>query len=207
MSTAGQLLREARRRAGLSQAGLARLARTSQPTISAYERGEKDPSVSTLERLLAVTGTRLIGRPGPASVRAHVRGSSALSAFSPDDLAAVAQRVRAGEELWVAVREFLDGVALYAESGTSEDVAALLQQEPVPTDDPRIDSLLGGLGEHIAVTRRLPRPSWVCDPERFLDAMWFPHHRRAFDAIAVRDAPAAFRRRGIFLHPSMLQRV
>lgn len=52
-------LREARRRAGLSQTELATRAGTSQATISAYETGRKQPSVSTLGRLLAATGTRL----------------------------------------------------------------------------------------------------------------------------------------------------
>src|SRR4051812_19836497 len=52
-------LRRARGRAGLSQAGLAERAETSQATISAYESGRKTPSVATLDRLLAVTGSRL----------------------------------------------------------------------------------------------------------------------------------------------------
>jgi uncharacterized protein len=52
-------LRRARERAGLSQAALARRAGTSQATISAYEGGHKTPSVATLERLLAATGSRL----------------------------------------------------------------------------------------------------------------------------------------------------
>ncbi len=52
-------LREARRRAGLSQTALARRTGTSQATISAYETGAKEPSVSTLTRLLAATGHSL----------------------------------------------------------------------------------------------------------------------------------------------------
>jgi transcriptional regulator with XRE-family HTH domain len=49
-------LREARHRAGLSQTVLAQRTRTSQAAISAYETGAKEPSVSTLTRLLAATG-------------------------------------------------------------------------------------------------------------------------------------------------------
>jgi transcriptional regulator with XRE-family HTH domain len=55
----GETLRAARRRAGLSQTELAKRARTSQATISAYESGAKEPGLSTLERLLASTGHRL----------------------------------------------------------------------------------------------------------------------------------------------------
>jgi transcriptional regulator with XRE-family HTH domain len=56
---AGRLLREVRRRRGLDQRTLARLARTSQGQISRIERGEISPSVGTLARLLAAMGERL----------------------------------------------------------------------------------------------------------------------------------------------------
>lgn len=57
-------LREARRRSGVTQAALAALAGTSQATISAYEAGRKQPSVETLDRLLAAAGSRLRAEPG-----------------------------------------------------------------------------------------------------------------------------------------------
>jgi transcriptional regulator with XRE-family HTH domain len=63
---AGTALRDARRRAGLSQADLAERAGTSQATISAYESGAKEPGISTLERLLGVTGHRLELQEGGA---------------------------------------------------------------------------------------------------------------------------------------------
>lgn len=59
-------LRDARRRAGLTQSALAELVGTSQATISAYENSSKQPAVATLARLLAATGSRLAvveGRP------------------------------------------------------------------------------------------------------------------------------------------------
>lgn len=54
-----ELLRVARRRRGLSQAALAARAGTSQPVISAYERGRRDPTTRTLRRLLAAAGEHL----------------------------------------------------------------------------------------------------------------------------------------------------
>ena len=54
-----ELLRAARQRHGLSQATLAARAGTSQPVISAYERGLRDPTTRTLRRLLAAAGDRL----------------------------------------------------------------------------------------------------------------------------------------------------
>jgi transcriptional regulator with XRE-family HTH domain len=61
-------LRGARHRAGLTQAALARRAGTSQATISAYERGRKEPSVETLSRLLAASGVRLTAAAASAAV-------------------------------------------------------------------------------------------------------------------------------------------
>lgn len=59
MTTTGLLLRQARVRAGMTQADAARIAGTSQPVISAYEHSRRDPTVSTLRRLLAATGSHL----------------------------------------------------------------------------------------------------------------------------------------------------
>jgi transcriptional regulator with XRE-family HTH domain len=67
-------IRQARRQAGLSQAALAARAGTSQATISAYESGRKQPSVATLERLLAAAGARLTTQP---AARPVVRPSQA----------------------------------------------------------------------------------------------------------------------------------
>ena len=56
-------LRAARERAGLSQAALAARTGTSQATVSAYERGRKQPSVETFSRLLAAAGAGLTVAP------------------------------------------------------------------------------------------------------------------------------------------------
>ena len=53
------MLRRVRRRRGLTQAELARRAGTSQPVISAYEHGRRDPTFRTLERLVEAGGERL----------------------------------------------------------------------------------------------------------------------------------------------------
>jgi transcriptional regulator with XRE-family HTH domain len=78
----GDLIALARRRAGLTQAALAERAGTSQPVISAYEHGRRDPSLHTLQRLIEAAGERLhvsaIPAPTsdivpPADLEAHGR--------------------------------------------------------------------------------------------------------------------------------------
>jgi predicted transcriptional regulator len=49
---AGRELRNARRRAGLSQRALAARTGVAQPTIARIERSQDDPRVGTLDRLL-----------------------------------------------------------------------------------------------------------------------------------------------------------
>ena len=77
----GELLVLVRRRQGLTQAELARRAATSQPVVSAYERRKRDPSVTTLRRLVEAGGERLILRaesPGhalPTASDVAVRGA------------------------------------------------------------------------------------------------------------------------------------
>ena len=53
------LIRDARVRAGLTQAELARRAGTSQAAVARYEGGAASPAVSTLERLLRAAGAEL----------------------------------------------------------------------------------------------------------------------------------------------------
>ncbi len=60
-----ELLRTARRRHGLSQAAVAARAGTSQPVVSAYEHGRRDPTTRTLRRLIAAAGGRLELRLAP----------------------------------------------------------------------------------------------------------------------------------------------
>lgn len=58
--TPGELLRDARRRHGLTQGQLAARARTSQAAISRIERGLVSPSVETLRTLLDLMGEELV---------------------------------------------------------------------------------------------------------------------------------------------------
>jgi transcriptional regulator with XRE-family HTH domain len=55
----GSLIKAVRRRHGLSQADLARRAGTSQPVVSAYEHGRRDPTYRTLRKLVEASGERL----------------------------------------------------------------------------------------------------------------------------------------------------
>jgi len=78
MSTA-ELLTRARHEARLSQSELAIRARTSRPTLSAYEHGRTSPTMETAARLLAAAGQQLTAVPQVEFVqRSLSRGRTTL---------------------------------------------------------------------------------------------------------------------------------
>lgn len=60
MQTPGELLKNVRRRRGVSQKGLATRAGTTQSAISRIERDRVSPSVETLRTLLHMLGEDLV---------------------------------------------------------------------------------------------------------------------------------------------------
>jgi hypothetical protein len=111
-----------------------------------------------------------------------------LAANPPPDsafvqsLAHVAARLREGEDLRFAVREFLDEFELL----------------------PRRELMQRAIDERPTLTGEAPADA---EPERFLDRFWFLSEVPGFRALAIAQSPAAFRRRGIFIAEGALQRV
>lgn len=78
------LAAQARRASGLSQAEVARRAGTSRPTLSAYEGGSRNPTLDTLERVLAANGQHLVAVPDPVFTRHRDRRGKPF--YVPDQL-------------------------------------------------------------------------------------------------------------------------
>ena len=94
------LIRLVRRRGGLTQADLAWRAGTSQPVVSAYEHGRRDPTVGTLRKLIEAGGAQLTldAQPMPdfpPSADLEEHGRRLLDALSLAD--AIPTRPRARE--------------------------------------------------------------------------------------------------------------
>jgi transcriptional regulator with XRE-family HTH domain len=79
--TAGAIVREARRRAGLTQSELANRAGMPQPAISRIERDHISPRLATLDALLRGCGLALdlVERPGLRVDRTLIRERLRLS--------------------------------------------------------------------------------------------------------------------------------
>jgi hypothetical protein len=79
----------------------------------------------------------------------------------------------------------------------------LLEAEPATTGDGKWDVFLAALAEHVAARDGRRGPPWA--EGRSLEQFWFPFNTRAARADALVHAPAAFRRRGVFIAPQELE--
>lgn len=73
----------------------------------------------------------------------------------------------------------------------------LPEDEPGASGDERWDALFAGLAEHLAMRDGQTAPGWSAS--RGLRRFWFPFNTPGARAQALVHAPAAFRRRGIFV--------
>ncbi|MFY1617070.1 hypothetical protein [Micromonospora sp. WMMD736] len=94
---------------------------------------------------------------------------------------------------WRLVAEFLEEYRWEP----AEVRPGLLDVEPAPTGDERWDVFLAALAEHLAAKDGRGAPSWVTT--RSLRQFWFPFNTPAARVDAVVHAPAAFRRRGVYV--------
>jgi transcriptional regulator with XRE-family HTH domain len=82
--TAAAMIRAVRQRSGLGLRELARRAGTSHATLHAYERGDKEPRVDTVQRIASAAGyvleLGLVPRPDPEAARV-AKGQELLDAL------------------------------------------------------------------------------------------------------------------------------
>jgi hypothetical protein len=148
------------------------------------------------ERIWAVLESESRDDPG-------LRSFLPARAERPETLESTAIRVAEGLPMRDAVADFLDELAFARDD---DDVQRRIEARP-RTVDPHTDAYLAALAEHVAAGWDLPAPRWAVDSERFLDHFWWPSRTTALRARAVVESPAAFRRRGIFIGATTLQRV
>ncbi len=131
------------------------------------------------------------------------------TAYEPMTIAELAQRIRRSPTeatTWRLIAEFLEEF-LHEPVEPHEVRQRLLDSEPGDTGDERFDLYLAALAEHLAYHNDLNNPPWVLTPRRvWIGRMWFPNDLPSAKVWALAHSPAAFRRRGIFIHPEDLSR-
>jgi hypothetical protein len=99
---------------------------------------------------------------------------------------------------WRLVAEFLEEYR-WERPGTRIE---LLAEEPRGTGDERWDVFLAALAEYLAARDGHASADWT--ESRVLHRFWFPFNTPAARVDAVVHAPAAFRRRGVYVAPQEL---
>jgi hypothetical protein len=121
---------------------------------------------------------------------------SVLVDYQPMSLAELARFIAAEPDFdtrWRLVVEFLK--EYHREAAHTR--RRLLADAPVPTGDERWDVLFAGLAEHLAMRDGEDAPAWSAS--RGLRRFWFPFDTPGACAQALVHAPAALRRRGVFV--------
>jgi hypothetical protein len=132
---------------------------------------------------------------GPRCRLLRVRYSVDVN-YQPMTLADLARFVAAEQDFdtqWRLVVEFLKEYR-QAPAGVRQ---GLLEDAPSPTGDERWDALFGGLAEHLSMRDGRAAPEWSAS--RGLRRFWFPFDTPGARAQALVHAPAALRRRGVFV--------
>jgi hypothetical protein len=97
------------------------------------------------------------------------------------------------------IAEFLEEYRWEPASARQE----LLAAEPASVGDEHWDVFLAALAEHLSARDGRAAPLWSAS--RSLRRFWFPFNTRAARVDAVVHAPAAFRRRGVYVAAQELE--
>jgi transcriptional regulator with XRE-family HTH domain len=178
------LLITARRQSGLTQAQMAKIAKTTQSAIAAYEAGRREPTVPVLQRMLEATGHNLV-----------IAFEADENIYRIADLARDIRKTPAknGERRLRLVFEFLRDV------NESQQLSLRFAVEPMATGDRRFDALLAAITEDSCVSGGVAPPSWVFANKRFLDEAWWVSDLKSARVQALVNTPASFRRRGVMI--------
>jgi hypothetical protein len=100
------------------------------------------------------------------------------------------------------VGEFLDR---WSEMDDTDRLRALADEPPL-VGDARWDAFLVALVEWLAWVADLPMPPWTAQRDDVSEPLFFVGELPSQRPWALAHSPAAFRRRGVFIHPDDLTR-
>jgi transcriptional regulator with XRE-family HTH domain len=183
------LLREARCAAQLSVRALASRAGVPASTISRIERGQVDPTVGMLGRLLAAADLDLeiVTRPLPEAQLA-----SLADAWEPS--------ARGDLVDWTRLRAFLDHLELYP-----DETASAVRRMPAPSGSALLDTLLAGIAETLCDQLGVQRPPWTARVPA-LSTPWVTPGTPRIQEQARATTPPALAARGVVLARNSLWR-
>ncbi|HEX5497116.1 MAG TPA: helix-turn-helix transcriptional regulator [Mycobacteriales bacterium] len=189
-----RLLHCARTEAGLSVRGLAEAAGVAASTVHRIEKGELNPTVETLARLLEAAGTRLRIDP-------YVDYAASIVGLARS----IREDIAGGDYVW-PIRKTAELAHRFGNA--DPDVRhRMVTAEPPTTGDRRWDVFLGGLAEWLTVRAAVPVPAWARAEDRYLDHGWWITPMESMHAWEYAGTPASFQIRGVYIHRDSLTNV
>lgn len=174
----------------MTQKELAGRSATTQSAIAAYEGGAKQPSITTLNRLLAAAGCSVAWFLGRDRSIVHATVDAIARSLHVGD---EQEALRLAADLWTGLTKM-----------SADHVPAAIEADPGSTGDKRWDALVAGVVERAAHVAQTPVPMWTGASTRFLDEWWFLTPYRSLHASAVVETPAELANRGVFVHEASL---
>lgn len=123
----------------------------------------------------------------------------------PDSLAEVARRVLRGGSFRMELADFLDGFRESPGDGALSEPPPLLAG--TVGNGTWKDAYLAATAEFLAIRHQLERWAWFYEAERSLDEPAFACRSRAGRLFLLKDSPAAFKSRNLFVSANALDRV
>jgi transcriptional regulator with XRE-family HTH domain len=200
MTTASSVIRNLRKINGFTLRSLAERAGTSSATLSNYELGIKEPRLSTLERLVEASGSKLLVEIVPATVNGRW-GDARVSAV--ESSRRVAEAVQNAKEQ-IAFRiclELIDDLR----SVTPYRLAQFTEEAPLLTGNSRYDALIAAIVEDACVSVGAPTPPWVYETTRAVEK-WYLTDIHSLHEDADRETLPIYRRHGLLLLEDELSR-
>lgn len=190
---AADLLRENRRKAGLSQRALARRAGVAQPEVARIESGRVQPSLAHLGRLLDAIGVEV-----GVEARLVDHRLSAVEAART-----VSEELARGSEARALRIAFVLADDLHAV--TPARLIELVDEAPPSVGDQRYDALLASVVDRAMSRVGVSAPSWVAEPWRATEE-WLVSGIDDLREAAIAESPPAYRRHGVLVVAEELNR-
>lgn len=183
---AGDLLKQSRARAGLSQHKLAVLAGVSNAEVARIETYRVQPSIPTLGRLLDAIGlgVKLSGEYIDNRVDARSISESIRERLAENDHEGAYRN-------WLILLDDLEAVS-------PTRLLELVANPALPTGESRYDALLAALVEYVCRTEAVEPPLWVNEPWRTTD-QWYVSGISALRELEAEESPEPFSKRGVYI--------
>lgn len=200
MTTASSVILKLRKTHGFTLRSLAERAGTSSATLSNYELGVKEPRLSTLERLVEASGSKLLVEIIPATINGRW-DDARVSAAERSGRVTKAIRDNKEEIAFRICLELIDDL----KAVTPYRLEQLTRDAPPVTGDSHYDALIAAIVENACVNFGAPTPPWVYETTRSVEK-WYLTDVATLHEQADRDTPPIYRRHGVFILEDELSR-